>query len=98
VGAHRALLEAGLVVPDDMTMVAFDDLPGGVVAEPFFTVVAQPAYEMGRRATELILARLSGEGLNQFQTVVLPTELIVRRSSSPPRNRDPHPLLSRRQT
>jgi LacI family transcriptional regulator len=96
VGAHRALLEAGLVVPDDMTMVAFDDLPGGVVAEPFFTVVAQPAYEMGRRATELVLARLAGAGPIQFQTVVLPVELIVRRSSGPPRDRDPHPLLPRR--
>jgi LacI family transcriptional regulator len=86
VGAHRALLEAGLVVPDDMTMVAFDDLPGGVVAEPFFTVVAQPAYEMGRQATELLLARLAGKGPTEFQNLVLPAELIVRRSSCPPRN------------
>jgi LacI family transcriptional regulator len=98
VGAHRALLEAGLVVPDDMTMVAFDDLPGGVVAEPFLTVMAQPAYAMGRRATELILTRLAGEGPSQFQNVVLPAELIVRRSSCPPKKRDPYPLTPRRQT
>jgi len=64
-------------------VVAFDDLTSGLVIEPFLTVVDQPAYEMGRRATELLLARLSGSATNGYQEIVLPTQLAVRRSSSP---------------
>ena len=61
IGAYRALGAAGLRVPDDMAMVAFDDLPAALILEPFLTVAAQPAYEMGQIATELLLARLSGQ-------------------------------------
>ena len=81
IGAYRALRAAGLTVPDDMAMVAFDDLPEGLVLDPFFTVVSQPTYEMGRRATEILLAHLSGENQMGCEEIVLPFELIVRRSS-----------------
>ncbi len=83
VGAMRALAAAGLRVPEDISVVAFDDLPLAVMFDPFFTVAAQPAYDMGARATELLLDRLDGGGPPQCQDVVLPTELIVRRSSAP---------------
>jgi LacI family transcriptional regulator len=85
IGAYRALRDAGLRVPEDISLVAFDDLPASLVMEPFLTVAGQPAYEMGCQATELLLARLAGEGPAEPQEVVLPTELIVRRSSGPSR-------------
>ncbi len=81
IGAYRALRDAGLRVPEDVAMVAFDDLPASMVIEPFFTVAAQPAYEMGRCATELLLRRLTGDNLDACQEIVLPLEVIVRRSS-----------------
>jgi LacI family transcriptional regulator len=81
IGALRALRDAGLQVPEDLALVGFDDLPADLVVDPFLTVVAQPAYEMGRRATELLLARLSGEAPEAYQEIVLPTVLIVRQSS-----------------
>jgi LacI family transcriptional regulator len=81
IGALRALRDAGLQVPEDLALVGFDDLPEDLVVDPFLTVVAQPAYEMGQRATELLLARLSGEAPEAYQEIVLPTALIVRRSS-----------------
>jgi LacI family transcriptional regulator len=84
IGAYRALGAAGLRVPDDMAMVAFDDLPAALILEPFLTVAAQPAYEMGQIATELLLARLSGKTPNACQEIVLPVEIIVRRSSGRP--------------
>jgi LacI family transcriptional regulator len=84
VGAWRALREAGLRVPEDMALVAFDDLTSGLVIEPFLTVADQPAYEMGQRATELLLARLSGAAAEAIQEIVLPAKIIVRRSSGPP--------------
>jgi LacI family transcriptional regulator len=81
IGALRALRDAGLQVPEDLALVGFDDLPADLVVDPFLTVAAQPAYEMGRQATELLLARLSGEAPEAYQEIVLPTEIIVRQSS-----------------
>ena len=66
-------------------MAAFDDLPEAFAIEPFFTVAAQPAYEMGHRATEILLERLAGEQSAACREIVLPFEIIVRRSSGPPR-------------
>ena len=82
IGVMRALRDAGLRVPEDMSVVAFDDLPAAITIDPFFTVAAQPAYEMGKRATELLLARLAGNGPEAFQEIVLPIEIIVRKSSA----------------
>jgi LacI family transcriptional regulator len=84
IGAVQALREAGLCVPEDVSLVTFDDLPYAAVFEPFLTVANQPAYEMGRLATALLLQRLSGEGPPDVQQIILPMELIVRRSSGPP--------------
>jgi LacI family transcriptional regulator len=86
IGAYRTLRERGLRVPEDMAMIAFDDLPPALILEPFLTVAAQPAYEMGRRAAELLLARLAGNAPAECQEIVLPVEIVVRRSSGGPRD------------
>lgn len=84
-GAMRALREIGVRVPDDMSLVAFDDLPDDWLIDPFLTVVDQRAYEMGRLAAELVLERVTGGGRPKGRSIVLPVDLIVRRSSQPPR-------------
>lgn len=84
IGALQALSEQGIKVPEDFTLVGFDDLPAAMVGQPFLTVVSQPAYEMGRRAVELLLDELN-DPEHSPQELVLPTELIVRRSSGQPR-------------
>lgn len=84
IGAYRALRDAGLRVPEDVSLVGFDNLPDYIVLDPFLTVSAQPAYEMGQRAAELLLERLAGRGPAESQDIQLPNELIVRRSSGPP--------------
>ncbi len=81
IGAYRFLRQAGLRVPEDVALVAFDDLPAAIVMDPFLTVAAQPAYTMGQRATELLLSRLEGSAPPGHQEIVLPVELIIRRSS-----------------
>jgi LacI family transcriptional regulator len=84
-GAMQRLREAGMEIPHDMSVVVFDDLPQGWIL-PFLTVISQPAYEIGKQACELILARLaSGEPIEP-RTVVLQSSLIVRQSSAPPRS------------
>ncbi|HHE70723.1 MAG TPA: LacI family transcriptional regulator, partial [Chloroflexi bacterium] len=88
VGALRALREAGLQVPEDVSLVAYDDLPPNFLVEPFLTVAAQRAYEMGQVATQLLLTRLAEQEPGQPQEIVLPTELIIRRSCGNPKNMD----------
>ncbi len=83
-GTIRALGEMGLRVPDDISVVAFDDLPAEWVSDPFLTVAAQPAYEIGRRAAEIMIDSLVGQGTKTGQSVVLPFELIIRRSTAAP--------------
>jgi LacI family transcriptional regulator len=80
-GALRALEEAGIRVPDDMAVVTFDDLPESLVVSPFLTVAAQPVYEMAAKATEMLIKRLSSKGPEDFEEIVFPTQLIVRKSS-----------------
>jgi LacI family transcriptional regulator len=84
-GALRALREAGLHVPDDMSLVCFDDLPEEWLIDPFLTVVDQPAYEVGRQAAELLFERLDSELPGVSRQIIMPGEFIVRRSTAPPR-------------
>ena len=84
-GAIRALREAGLTIPEDMSIAVFDDLPKGWILDPFLTAVAQPAYEIGKRAAEMMIERLTGDVPAEARTIVLPSEMITRRSTAPPR-------------
>lgn len=81
IGAFKALREMGLRVPEDISLVAFDDLPPSFVMFPFLTVAYQPSYEMGKKATELLLSRLSAEAPDGYQEIELPVEIKVRQSS-----------------
>jgi LacI family transcriptional regulator len=84
IGAFAALRDAGLRVPEDISLAGFDDLPEPLILDPFLTVVAQPAYEMGRRGAELLLERLIQGAPDQAREIVLPTELVIRRSTARP--------------
>ena len=84
IGALKVLQELHVRVPEDVALVGFDDLPASLTIDPFLTVARQPAYEMGWRAAELLLARLSGTAPAEYQEVVLPTEIEIYRSSGFP--------------
>jgi len=81
-GAMRALREAGLRVPEDVSVVGIDN--HDVAAVVGLTTVAQPAAEQGRRAATRLLERLRGP-LAPVQVDLLPTHLVVRESTAPPR-------------
>jgi LacI family transcriptional regulator len=89
-GAIQRLRESGMEIPEDMSIVVFDDLPQGWIL-PFLTVISQPAYEIGKQAAELMLERLASDEPIAPRTIVLPSSLIVRRSSAPPRSTSAHP-------
>ncbi|MDT9686807.1 LacI family DNA-binding transcriptional regulator [Streptomyces sp. P9(2023)] len=79
-GVLRALREAGRSVPDDVAVVGFDDIPMARHTEPPLTTIRQPMHRMGETAARMLLAGLGGEPVTR-EPVVLPTELVVRRSA-----------------
>lgn len=82
IGIIKALTDLGLSVPDDVSVVGFDDLPESMLVRPFLTVAAQPAYKMGEMAADLLLKRISSQLSEDCQEVILPTEIIKRESSA----------------
>lgn len=93
IGAMRALRAAGLRVPDDVSVIGIDD--HDVAAALGLTTVAQPAAEQGRLAAVTLLQSLLGHPAPAQEPVLLPTRLVVRESTAPPRRRTA--LLSRKQ-
>jgi DNA-binding LacI/PurR family transcriptional regulator len=79
-GALRALSELGRRVPEDVSVVGFDDLPEAGYAQPPLTTVRQDFSNLGRRAVDVALAALAGE--EKHPPLVLP-ELVVRQSTAP---------------
>ena len=85
IGALGAIQEAGLQVPDDMSLVGFDDIREATITTPKLTTIAQPKYETGQVATRLLLGQIESASLAQRQKVVLDHRLVVRGSTAPPR-------------
>ena len=77
--AMRAIRERGLRIPEDISLVGFDDFEAGEHLSPPLTTVRQPLEELGEKAGEKILEWIACGGVKEKQ-VVLPTELIVRGS------------------
>ena len=81
-GALRAVREAGLRVPDDVSLVGFDDLPIAAWLDPALTTVHQPLVEMGAAAVDLLHRARSGTG--HTVRAELATNLVERASTAPP--------------
>lgn len=84
IGAWQSINQAGLSIPQDISLVTFDEIPNMIIPNPFLTVAVQPAYDMGFQATQLLMARLAKEGPTECQEIILPVELFIRKSSAPP--------------
>jgi DNA-binding LacI/PurR family transcriptional regulator len=82
-GLLHAFAEEGIRVPEDVSVVGFDDIPEAAHFWPPLTTVRQDFSELGRRAVALLLAELAGE--SDLDHAAVRPELVVRRSTSPPR-------------
>jgi LacI family transcriptional regulator/LacI family repressor for deo operon, udp, cdd, tsx, nupC, and nupG len=78
-GALQAIQERNLDIPGQIAIVGFDDMPWAISLRPPLTTVAQPAFEVGQTAAELLLARIQKPTLAHRQ-VALETRLIIRSS------------------
>jgi DNA-binding LacI/PurR family transcriptional regulator len=83
-GALEALAAARLRVPDDVSLVGYDDIIMSHSARVALTTVAQPSVEMGRTAVNLLIER-AHQGRSESRHIVLPPHLVVRGSTRPPR-------------
>ncbi len=89
IGAIGALQRAGCRVPEDISVVGFDDIPQSAAIFPALTTIAQPIREMGTIGVRLLLDRIARghpEGHVPCQRVRLSTRLVVRESTGPPRD------------
>jgi LacI family transcriptional regulator len=86
IGVIQAARSRGLRVPEDVSVVGFDDLEFATIVTPSLTTVRQPLAEMGRTAVSMLVRLLEGQ---RFETlhVELGTRLVVRDSTAPPPRR-----------
>jgi len=83
IGAKSALREANLRIPDDISIVGFDDIPWAKYSDPPLTTVQLPAVSIAQSACTLLLNLINdGDNENQ-QQIILETELIIRKSCKP---------------
>jgi DNA-binding LacI/PurR family transcriptional regulator len=90
-GVVRGLSEAGLRVPEDCSVIGFDDILPAALATPGMTTIRQPLREMGLLATQRMLEALQQPREKPWRRAplhMLPPELVVRSSSAPPRARE----------
>ncbi|GAC1622512.1 MAG: hypothetical protein NVS4B7_14000 [Ktedonobacteraceae bacterium] len=81
-GALQALRERNFSIPDDMALVTFDEPPWTSLVQPAITLIAQPTYEIGKTAAELLLHRIADPN-RPVRQVILRGQLLVRGSTAP---------------
>jgi LacI family transcriptional regulator len=80
IGVMAAARQAGVRIPEDLSVVGFDDLPVAAWAQPGLTTVRQPIAEKGRQAARLLVASLAGKAVHSPKPLRI--ELIVRGSTA----------------
>ncbi len=86
IGAIRAIMDRGLTVPADISVVGFDDIQSAGFHNPSLTTIRQPLVQMGRVAARILLQRIRGQAT--FPDVVpIHPELVIRESTCPPNPR-----------
>lgn len=76
------LKEVGVKVPQEFGLIGFSDEPASALVTPSISTLKQPAYDMGEKAAELLISEIESKQTSpEHQTIVMPTELIVRESS-----------------
>lgn len=83
IGAVGAVEARGLRCPEDVSVLGYDSYPWQDVFHPRLTTVRQPAYQIGQRAAELLVARVTGKRQGPPERIVLQASLVVRESTGP---------------
>lgn len=84
IGAMAAIRRTGLRIPDDVSIVGYEDAPLAVFLDPPLTTVRMPLREMGTQAVDLLLSKMVGDDDVGDLMLDIPPELILRASAAPP--------------
>ncbi|GCD82949.1 LacI family DNA-binding transcriptional regulator [Parageobacillus thermoglucosidasius] len=77
IGAIKAIKSRGLRVPDDISVVGFDDIQFASIYEPALTTISQPMFEIGKKAMELLIKLINKDKLEKSQ-YILEDQLVIR--------------------
>ena len=80
IGALRTIHEAGLSVPDDISIVGYDDIEMASYIQPALTTIAQPIAELAETVIKLLLERIEQPGLPP-RRIVIQNKLVIRQST-----------------
>lgn len=83
IGAIKRVKEAGLRIPEDISVAGFDDIPFARYTDPPVTTIAQPAEDFGHEAVALLVDIIEGHEIKRDTRRVMPFELVVRSSTGP---------------
>ena len=83
IGAIRALKDSGCSVPQDVSIVGFDDIQSAAYSTPSLTTVRQPLTEMGKRGAQVLLYRIAHRDEEFPAEIIMEPELVVRESTAP---------------
>ena len=84
IGAFRSIQNHGLKIPEDISIVGFDNIPIGEAISPALTTVAQPIKEIAEKSMSILYKRMRGEIKGGFERIVLDPELVLRDSTRSP--------------
>jgi DNA-binding LacI/PurR family transcriptional regulator len=90
-GAFAGAHDLGFTIPDDVSIIGFDDIAMAAIANPPLTTIRQPIASMMQSAVGTLIARLEGSNHEPAHAVTVPTELIVRQSTATPGSRQYRP-------
>jgi LacI family transcriptional regulator len=86
IGSIWAIKDTGLRVPEDISVVGFDDIPGAAYATPGLTTVRQPLVKMGQIAAQTVVDQIEGRG-EYVSEIAIEPEFVVRESTGPATSR-----------
>lgn len=86
-GVIRAIHDAGLRVPEDISVIGFDDILSAAYQKPSLTTVRQPLREMGNKGAQMLLDMIAKPETESFAEIVMQPELIVRESTAAAKSR-----------
>ena len=86
IGAIKAIKDMGLSVPEDIAVIGVDNIYVSTLISPSLSTINIPSYQMGLLAMRQILKRISGEISGPNETIVLNTQIIIRKSTNPERD------------
>ena len=85
-GALRAASDLGLHVPDDVSVMGYDDISAAIYCTPQLSTVNRPKYDLGRESALMLIENILNKEATGTKHQLLPASIVIRNSTAPPYN------------